>query len=672
MTEAEYLAIAKRSTRQFKFQRRRGSGNIEFSPENARLHFANRDVDTLELTVPSGFLVKGDKVVVKYSGSGADVTVFRGSLERRVRLQSRGNTISEICTISGPWSKMARLVYLQYWNTGSQYVKSSRLVLNQTQGGLSQDLNSELSEIITDNAPALGITKGTISVSTQKLPFDECRDITVADAIRRELRFFPKAIVAFDYTPSTPKISITRPSATSDASYVADIPKTEREYTYTEHPITGVDLEVETVGTTNGVEYRNISHQVYPVGASGVDVLHATIKLKGASSTFVTASFESITEDIPSDLKDVSWWKAKHPRLANVAANTITITEASRSGSSDSSKYPRIAKASMGEVKAAGLNARVEEFTATAKITTDADEEESIYLSMKFVTTNATGTEANPRVYTWVAESSATTGETIPSGLAKAIFEDRAGELLQERMTIRLGSSLPHLGDACDGLLLQSFDVDCANLTATLNFGQPDHLAPEDMAALLSSFRNKRTSTASTSRSTGRVSDDGDKIDLGGIPPVSSTEFCPGTKSKTTVAAKNGSSGSIKLDSSEVPQNETATMKSFKVGGEEKAKILATKEVDFGQKKLVAGAGIKIETNEAGEIVISSLASGAATTGATVEELVLINGVAYEPSSAYLYQVPIRFKIENGIIKRVENHDTLASELIHAATEETV
>ena len=226
---------------------------------------------------------------------------------------------------------------------------------------------------------------------------------------------------------------------------------------------------------------------------------------------------------------------------------------------------------------------------------------------MFFLTTNAM-----TRKYSWVSDSSATTAETVPVGLASAILADRSGELLQERMTIRLGDSFPVLGDSCDGLFLQAFDVDCEDLTAELTFGQPDHLSPEDMASLLSGFRNKCTSTSSGSRSTGKKADDAkDEEEVGGIPPLSSSEFCPGTKKKTTIAAEDGTTGSITLDASQVPKGKDIATKSLKLNGEDtKVKILATDNVDIVQKKLKAGNGITI-TEADGTLTISTSGSGA-------------------------------------------------------------
>lgn len=685
MTEADYLGLTKRDSRQFKFWRQRGETTFEFTPENPRLHFANRDVDTLEVTVPDGFLVKNDKVIVKYyAASTSGVTVFRGTLEKRVRHKSRGDTASETCTISGPWSKMQRLVYRQNWFTGSGYELSSRLILNQTQSGAKQSISSELREILSHGATQCGYQVGTINVGGQYLPFDECRDITVADAVRRELRFFPKSIVKFDYSPTTPKISITRPSVTTDAAYVAEIPKTSREYTYTEHPITGVDLEIETVGETDGVKYRNIDHQTAGNTAAGnPDCLYATLHLAGASSSTVRQSFDSKTENIPENLNDKTWWQQKHPRIATVNPNYLNITDAARSGATDAAKYPRISAASAGELEAAGLRCRTEKFTCKASIISDTDEEEDLELTMFFVTTNAT-----TKKYTWTVSSESTSGETVPSGLAQAILADRSGELLQERMTIRLGSTLPTLGDMCDGLILQSFDVDCGDLTAELSFGQPEHLSPEDMASLLSGFRNKRTSTCSTSRATGNKADDKkDEVELGGIPPVSSSEFCPGTKKKTTIKAKDGSTGSIEMDSSKLEESEKVEVKELTIktpgssapaalaAGDSdaplKIKILASKNVEITERTLVQGEGILLETQSDGSIKIS--ATGAETTDdgtGFTGEIIALKSISYDTGGAYLNQTPTKLIVQNGRI--VEFEDLDLAELVHAATEETV
>ena len=192
MTPSAYESLTPREaspgsgSRLFAFYK---NGATRFYPgDGAKLHFANRDVDTLSLPqVPSGFLAAGDSVSVSYRGK----TVFTGEVATIVESRGRGSDATQTVTCVGPWSKMQRLVYRQNWFTGSGYALSSRLVLNETQSGAAQSLNSELAEIAAHGASPCGYKVGSISVSSQCLPYDECRDITVADAIKRELRFFP-------------------------------------------------------------------------------------------------------------------------------------------------------------------------------------------------------------------------------------------------------------------------------------------------------------------------------------------------------------------------------------------------------------------------------------------------------------------------------------------------
>lgn len=605
MTTQQYQNLTPReaspsaSTRLFSFARIRSGAATRFYPgDGAKLHLANRDVDTLEIPgVPSGFLAAGDVVTATYKGA----CVFRGDVATIIEHKGRGTDATQTVTCVGPWSRMQRLVYRQEWFTGSGYSRSSRLILNQYRDGSAQNLNSELLEIARHGATPCGYSVSVldVNVSGQYLPFDECRDITVADAIKRGLRYFPKAIVRFDYSGATPALKILKNANPSTASYVANIPKSDREYTYNAHPITGVDLEIESSGDIEGVSYHQITHQTAGNTTAGnPDCLYATLQIKGVSANSNHQKFVSITENFPVSLNDVSWWKSKHPRLANVAENAITITQGRRVPST----YPRIAAATAGELEEAGLHCQVSQVTCKATIATTDDKEEDIFLTLNFLTTDAQGTAENPKTYVWTTDSSAESGETVPSGLASAILAERSGKLLSERMTIRLGDSLPTLGDAIvetDGtVILQSMDIDCGALTAELSFGVPEYLSPEDMAALLSGFRNKRTSSSATFRKTGKTEDKGEKIELGGIPPLSSSEFSPGVKAKMTIkSSESGStSGSIVLDSSAIPAGETMKAQNVTIkdanGNDKTIKILATESFTPG-----GGFGLPISGN---------------------------------------------------------------------------
>lgn len=598
MDESAYTAIKPREAdpangRLFAFYRLRNGATTRFFPgDGARLKYVSRDADTLEIPgVPAEFLLRGDKVRVEYR----DRCVFLGDVVSRTEHKSRGTDAVQSVVCAGPWSKMSRMTYRQYWRTESGYELSSRLILNQTQSGDDQSLDSELREIAAHAASACGYTVGMVDVSSQQLPYDECRDITVADAIRRELKLFPSAVCRFDYSAATPRLNIIKPVSEDDAAYVAAIPKTARSYEYNAHPITGVDLEIESSGDVDGVPYRVLNHQrAGDTSAGNPDCLYATLQLAGFSSSSVKQSFSAEVELNPQ-WSNPGWWYYRHPRLANVAMEAVSITNCKRSGAADADKYPNIAKQTVGELKAAGLRARVETFTCECTITTDDDVEEKIHLQMQYVTTNATN-----RTYTWVASSSSTTGETAPDGLAAAILAERSGELRAERMTVRCGDSLPQLGDRCDGLFLTQIEIDCAELTADLHFGAPEFLSVDDMASLLSNFRNKRRTTLATSRVEGKPDDGAAEVEMGPIPPLSSTEFAPGTKAKTTIGGSDGTSR-IKLDPSKLeggPDAELHKLTIKKNNENTEYQILATEDIELDIKSLSAGNGIEIEETD--------------------------------------------------------------------------
>lgn len=617
MDETTYTGLKPRestndeTTRLFAFYRVRSSVSTRFFPSaGASLHFASKDTDTLTLPeLPQGFLTSGDYVRVKYMG----VSVFYGRVISRVQRAGRGNDQTEDVACAGPWHDMARHIYRQYWSTGSGFELSSRLVLNQYQDGTARSLSLVLSDIASHGTTACGYSVGSITANTTKLPYDECRDITIADALRRELRLFPKTICSFDYSGDKPKLNITRTDTATDATYLADIPQTSRNKTYLDDVITGVDLEIVTTGSNNGVGYRTISHQrAGNTSTINPNCLYATLQLAGASSNNVYQTFDSKTEEI-GDYTSASWWKSKHPRLANVAESAITISGASRTGS-----LPRISTATAGALEAAGLEAEVDKFTCTATITTSDDVEEKIQLTMHFLTTNAT-----TKKYTYCVSSSSTSGESVPSGLASAILAERSQALRAETMTIRLSNyssaHFPKLGDACEGLLLQSFDVDCENLTATLNFGAAEWLSPEDMAGLLTNFRNKRQSTSCWTRSSASSSSGGAEVELGGIPPLSSTEFAPGQKAKTTVAGES-TKGRIVLDADSLEESDPtlevhtltikATSSSDSTSNDSSesedtvVKILGTKDIEITPGSGGGSGTIKGNTSDSEEITL--------------------------------------------------------------------
>lgn len=600
MTQDDNISIGTdgraRDGRPFRFVRIRGGQEAEFFPgAGTTLRFANRDVDTLTLPLlPDGLVRAGDAVRVEYLGA----RVFQGTAEKIVDMHGRGDERVQTVTCHGPWGPMNRLVFRQQWGfkgpNGAVSFSTPRVVLNQTALGLHQSMTETVREICAFAATKCGFAyaDANVAVDDVLLPFDEARDLTCASALQRELRFFPRKIVRFDYGVSgLPAIHVDEPSGT-DAAYVAAIPKTARKYEYTAHPVRCVDVYTANVDTN--LLSPALSHQFYPEDEAlldDLDCLHAYIPLAPGSASTSWKSFDCVVENLPQ-ITDKSWWLEKHPRLQGVAASHVTIVgSAERTGTK---QFDRIAKASAAELKEIGVNYEVETFRVRAKIDTGDDMEENVILEMTFLMTDAVN-----KTYTWQTGSSSTAGETLPAGLAKAIFEQRSGELLNEEMTVRLGDAFPVLGDGCDGLLLQEYAVDCQNLTADLHFGQPEHLSVEDMRDLLNGFRQRGYASNAPLREDGEPDED-EAEEIGGIPPLSTSAWSPGIKVKTTIkqgagGAKaagssitmdaSGGGGSFNLKTSELDGGETVGVHTLtytdKDGEEHTYKVLSDKDIEI-------------------------------------------------------------------------------------------
>ena len=614
MTAADNLAITARAGKAFTFLK---NGSTEFFPgAGSTLHFANRDTDTFTArNIPAGLLQAGDSVTVKYGNT----VVFKGDVDRIVDRHGRGDDRVQDVTVAGPWGKLNRLVFKQTWGAGAVAFSSSRVILGQTAAGLAQTMAAQLAEIAGFAATPCGIALGTNAAPAQYLPLDEARDITCADAIRRELRFFPKLVVRFDYTAATPALQIVDTSGDSAAAYVATIPKTDREYVYDAHPVSCVDVTVDAVEMTVNGDSASF-HQVYPADGDtdDLDCLHVTVPLAHGGGSTESETFKIESEEIPGALNNVHWWATKHPRLANVAESAITFAS---SPTRSPSNYGYIVKNTKEEIEAAGKHCEVSRFQCKVKIETADDVEDEVTLTMDFLTT-----DARSGTYTVQTGSTATAGEELPDGLAQALYEQRSQSLASERMTVRLGATFPKLGDkltetvgsSSETLYLQSFDVDVADLTARLSFGQPEHLSAEDMKSLLNGFRQRGSASTAKLREDA-ADDDSEETDApGGIPPIASSEWSPGKKQKTTIKGGAGA-GNIVLDASTVDDGksiETAKLKYTDAEGNEKeAQILGTEDVEIPN----ASGGVKSLNDAAGDMdVIGGDSIRVETDGQTI------------------------------------------------------
>ena len=87
---------------------------------------------------------------------------------------------------------------------------------------------------------------------------------------------------------------------------------------------------------------------------------------------------------------------------------------------------------------------------------------------------------------------------------------------------------------------------------------------------------------------------------MGPIPPLSSTEFAPGKKAKTTIGGSDATSR-IKLDPSKLDEGKDAELHKLTVkknGEEAECQILTTEDIEIEIKSISAGEGIEVEETD--------------------------------------------------------------------------
>lgn len=567
----------------------------EFAPPaGAVLRLASMAVDTLTLTgLPVGLVSRGSVVTASYN----DVKVFQGTPASRVERWGRGTTHFEDVTFEGPWGNLARYVFRQSWgyvaerdgSAVTMQASTARVVLNVRPDGTPQDMTEQIREIAAFAAAKCGYAYAAekIDAGGQVLPADEAHDITCAAAIVRTLRFFPKTVARFDYAGASPALRVFTPSA-PDADWVSGAKVISRAATRKDHPVVGVQITTSPARTRIEVGDEEFDSRQFETQSAGdtesLDCLHLYMPLSGGS-----LSTEYETLDCVGHVKDfwdvtqvkgsAFFWKQYHPRLQDVPLGAITIDAASVrtvdpvDPATAVTPFRYVTDLTVGDLRHFGQNAAACRFCCKARIVTEDEDEEDVLLTMDFVTTDAV-----QRTYTQMSGMSSEEGETLPEGLAAAILAQRAGELECEDLVIRLPGALPKIGDAKSGLLLQSMTVDCNELTADCHFGHPNYLSAEEMRDLLTGFRGRAFSSSAIRREDPDPSGDSPE-ETSGIQPISSTEFSPGTKRKTTVKSRDG--GAIVLDPSEL-DGETAKMRTVtlydKDGRPSNLKVLSTEE----------------------------------------------------------------------------------------------
>ncbi|MDR1366833.1 MAG: hypothetical protein LBJ13_02925 [Puniceicoccales bacterium] len=459
-------------------------------------------------------------------------------------------------TLSGPWWYLDNLIYQQTWkepvnpnDDGSTLgdVKKSHLILGQDIDGNAVTIDEQLCDVINYANAAVGqnIIAKDIDLPIY-IPFDECKDLSCAEVIRRLLRWVPDTVTFFDYTQAIPILHITRRNqlaklslGINDLSEFHFVPRYDLQ-------IQAVVLKFEKTHKSSGRSWKTIEVQRHPTNATGMELrsLVMTIELEGTQSTHIKQDMDTELIQINSE----TWWQKHLPGLSNVS--NFAVQDPAREGSLPNELLS-------GSV-ANWMNCDVEEDIVTAKISYETEDEivHDREVAVKINTTNAQS-KIYRSLVSYVSE------ETVPEDLAKNIYqsvsvlqyEGKIRQIHREISGIFLGKTINITGgrrewESMDAVV-QTVEEHLDTGETTIFLGPAKHLGPDDLSELTKSNRHRFSSRNFYSRTTAEAGGNS-YVEQGKYGRVESTSFGPGKMSKLSFYDPANTDRKISIDIGEL------------------------------------------------------------------------------------------------------------------------
>lgn len=398
---------------------------------------------------------------------------------------------------SGTWWYLENLIYQQQWNapidpsnpdSELHEVFKSHIILGQDISGNRISIGAQITDVV-DYARSCGanIELDPIDIDVV-VPFDECKDLSCAEVIRRLLRWVPDTVCYTDYSGAIPKLFVKRRAQLSPHTIKIF---NDRVKNFSLQPrydlcVPAVVLKFETTHSTNSRTWKTLTVQKYPQDATGKQykTLVLTINLEGTKANYVVQKVSTDTIDTAS----LAWWQKHAPWLQNFSVENVRITDVSRT-----SELPNEL---VDGVIAEWMNRRVEEDVIRAKISYKDDD---VSIVDRVVTVKIKATDATTNTYKKLL--SVSNAETVPDGLAKNIFEsvgtlhydgsitlsDREVDLNISRFVLNFSGGREEWEkiNAVVQEIAQRLDVG----ETYIKFGPPKHLGAADLAELTRSGR---------------------------------------------------------------------------------------------------------------------------------------------------------------------------------------
>ncbi|MDR1456443.1 MAG: hypothetical protein LBI34_00045 [Puniceicoccales bacterium] len=426
-----------------------------------------------------------------------------------------GSDESKYYKVSGPWWYLETTIYQQPWaiaadpndpNSPITSVYKSHIILGQSEEGEVLSIGNQLMDIFNYALIcAVPICIGEINFP-QTVPFDECKDLSCAEAIQRILRWIPDAIIWFDYGTTSPTLHIARRRDMPSLVYAVDSSLNSISISPRyDLMLRGVAIKYERVHSVSGRTWRTLETDRYPTNISELQpqILVLTVELAGTRSQYVSQSI--VADEV--DPGNASWWQGHLPALATLDPSAITILSHGRD-----SALPR-------ELRSGGvadwMSVAVESDVVRATL---AYEDGATGVAQQTVAVKIKATDATSQTYARL--SSFTDAEESPIGLARAIYESFSNltfegtlQLLGEEIaSVPMGVRLNLTGG---NILWGTMDAQIQECiehldsgTVRLRFGSAKHLGMKDLIQLSRVNRRREAPRSTYIRTNGEGSDE--------------------------------------------------------------------------------------------------------------------------------------------------------------------
>lgn len=208
----------------------------EWGIEGAVLTSHNLDADELAFSVPVQSIVEapafafGDFVTLwLYVDAEAPVRKFRGRIEDLPADDTAGGPHRQRYVAKSAWTALERIIYKQvsvFWNeafTALQAKWSSRVVLGQDNWGHRITTNDQIAYIaLYSLQQAAGLYVLADLPTLTETWFQEARDISCADAIKRMVGMTPDCVGYMNYSTNPPTLTIQQRAALDDVTLDLD------------------------------------------------------------------------------------------------------------------------------------------------------------------------------------------------------------------------------------------------------------------------------------------------------------------------------------------------------------------------------------------------------------------------------------------------------------------